>query len=71
MAITKEKLEKWFSNVPPERTSTPEYQNIRNAAHDFSKVILENSPATADQTTAIRYARLAMMWAQESCVRQD
>lgn len=37
--------------------------NIREHAKIFSRVILENTPQCADQTTAIRHIRDAMMTA--------
>lgn len=40
-----------------------QYQRIRDAAKAFANTILENSPAGADQSAAIRHVREACMTA--------
>jgi len=41
----------------------PNYTAIRSAAKHLAEVIVQNSPPSADQTTAIRCVREAVMWA--------
>lgn len=41
----------------------PAYQNVREAAKQFAKVLVKNTPACADQTAAVRKVREAVMTA--------
>ena len=56
--LTKEHLDVFFGlvgNIGPEEAI--QYDYIRKAAHQFARVVLENTPGSADQTTAIRKIR--------------
>lgn len=64
--ITKHDLENWFTYHAPRADQIPKFENIREAAHEFAKVILENTPPSPDQTTAIRKIREAVMTANQS-----
>lgn len=61
VAITKEQLENWFTYHSPTPEQLPKYQAIREAGLNLATVIVENSPASADQTAAIRKIREACM----------
>ena len=62
--ITDVDLQHWFSYHPPEsEEQLRAYQAIRDAGHEFSKVLLDNTPSSADQSAAIRHVRLAVMQA--------
>lgn len=63
MAITGVQLENWFTYHSPTPEQLPQFQAIREAAHHLAIVIVENSPASADQTAAIRLVREACMTA--------
>ena len=52
----------------PDLAGLKQIQEIRNAAESMIKVIIENSPKSADQSAAIRSVRLAMMWANAAIV---
>jgi hypothetical protein len=67
--ITKEQLENWFSYHSPTPEQLPKYQAIREAALNLATVIVDNSPASADQTAAIRKVGEAMMTANAAIAR--
>ena len=55
-------LEHIFSYHPPTGPEQlKQYETIRAAGKVFAQVILDNSPAGADQTAAVRYVRIAVM----------
>ena len=60
-----EKLENWFTYHAPsvEAGDIDAYRFIRDAGKEFAKVIVANTPASADQTAAIRKVREAVMTA--------
>jgi hypothetical protein len=58
-----EQLQEIFKYHPPTSEQQFRYQNIRHAALDFAQVIVANSPAGPDQTTAIRKLRECVMTA--------
>jgi hypothetical protein len=64
--MTKEDLNNWFTYHAPTAEQLPKYSVIRDAALVFANVILENTPASADQTTAIRKIRESVMTANAS-----
>jgi hypothetical protein len=66
MAITHEQLENWFTYHAPEGDQQKQYVAIREAGLALAKVIVANSPASADQTAAIRKVREAVMTANQS-----
>lgn len=60
--ITVENLEHWFTyhNDPAD---TPAFKAVNDAALEFAKVVLANTPSSADQSAAIRHIRDARMTA--------
>lgn len=61
--ITKENLDNWFLHHPPVGNQQETYLRIREAGKVFAQVILESTPASADQSDAIRKVREAVMTA--------
>lgn len=59
----KEKIENIFTYHSPKEGQPAKYEAIRSKAKELAIVILENSPACADQTAAIRKLREAVMTA--------
>jgi hypothetical protein len=56
-------LDNWFTYHAPSPDQLPKYQAIRDAARAFADVIVANTPASADQTAAVRKIREAAMTA--------
>src|SRR4029077_17157166 len=71
MPITQEQLENWFTHHPPEtQDQIDTYQAIREAGKAFAEVIVQQTPASADQTAAIRKIREAVFTGQRGdCLR--
>lgn len=65
-SITEGQLENWFTYHSPTPDRLPKYQAIREAAKQFARVVVENSPASADQTAAVRKIREAAMTANQA-----
>ena len=63
MAIDDAILVNWFSYHKPEGDQSKRYEELRAAAAGFAKVIMDNTPPSADQTAAIRKVREAVMTA--------
>lgn len=61
--ITEADLDNWFTYHAPTAAQIPKYDAINAAAKAFAKVILANTPASADQSAAIRLVREARMTA--------
>lgn len=61
--ISQEHLNNWFMYHSPTPEQVPKYEAIREAGNNLAQVIMENSPASADQTAAIRDVRRAVMQA--------
>jgi hypothetical protein len=66
MAITVEQLNNWFTYHSPSPEQLPKYLAIRNAGLELVTTIVENTPASADQTAAVRKVREAVMTANAS-----
>lgn len=66
MPITNGMLENWFTYHSPTPDQLPKYLAIREAGLAFAKVIVENTPACADQTAAVRKIRESVMTANQS-----
>lgn len=56
-------LEHVFTYHPATPEQQKQYEAIRTKAKELAKVILENTPASADQSTAIRKLRECVMTA--------
>jgi hypothetical protein len=61
--ITENQLLDWFTYHPPQPGQNDRYIAIRNAALEFSQIVIANAPPGADQTAAIRKIREAVMTA--------
>lgn len=61
--ITKEMLDNWFTYHPPRPDQIPRYEKIRDAARVFAQIVVNNTPACADQSAAIRLLRECVMTA--------
>lgn len=66
MGFTQEQIEDIFTYHKPEADEPARYEHIRMAAQVLAKVIVENTPSSADQTVAIRKLREAVMVANAS-----
>jgi hypothetical protein len=64
--ITENDLQNWFTYHSPTPDQVPNYLAIREAGLAFARVLLANSPSSADQTAAIRKVREAVMTANQS-----
>lgn len=56
-------LDNIFTYHPTTPEQLPRYQALREAAKTFARAILDNTPPGADQSTAIRKVREAVMTA--------
>lgn len=61
--ITDEQLVNWFSYHIPIGNQSEFYERINKAALAFAREVLACTPASADQTAAIRHIRDARMTA--------
>jgi hypothetical protein len=61
--IDQNDLDNWFVYHSPKADQNARYVEIRTAAKLFAQVILQNTPAGADQTAAIRKVREAVFTA--------
>lgn len=55
--IMSKDLENWFTYHPPQPEDIPKYTAIREAALKFATVLVDNTPASADQSAAMRKLR--------------
>jgi hypothetical protein len=65
-ATLKEKLTEIFTYHSPTGNQPEQYNKIRSKAHELAQVIVDNTPACADQTAAIRLLRESVMTANAS-----
>ncbi len=63
--ITDEQLDNWFTYHAPTPEQPAQYLAIREAGKVLATVIRDNTPASADQTAAIRKVREAIMTANQ------
>ena len=62
--MTSEQLDNWFMYHAPEDEETKaRYESIRKAGRAMAGVILAFTPASADQTAAVRLIREAVFYA--------
>jgi len=54
-------LENWFTYHPPSEEQVGRYQTLREAFYQLGVLILDNTPACADQTVALRKLRECAM----------
>ena len=58
-----DRIDNWFSYHAPQGDQAERYGRIREAGAAFARVIEAETPASADQTAAIRKVREAVMTA--------
>lgn len=56
-------LDNWFSYHAPSKEQVPKYELLRAKGRELADCILNQTPACADQTAAIRKVREAVMTA--------
>lgn len=66
----RQQLENWFTYYRPTPDQLPKYSAIREAGLQFAQAIVENSPASADRTAALRKVREAVMTANAAIACQ-
>ena len=64
--IDESALQNWFTYHSPTPEQLPKYLAVREAGLAFARVIVENTPASADQTAAVRKVREAVMTSNQS-----
>ena len=62
-SITDETLANWFTYHAPGPGDPDRYIEIREAGKSLAQAIVRNTPASADQTAAVRKVREAVMTA--------
>lgn len=66
MPFSAEEIEELFTYHAPKAGQPERYQAIREAAKNLANVIVANTPASADQSAAIRELRICVMTANSS-----
>ena len=61
--ITTEQLEEWFTYHAPQGDQVERYQELREGGKALALLIVKLTPASADQSAAIRKVREAVMTA--------
>lgn len=69
--ITDADIINWFSYHKPEGDQNQRYELIRSYARGLAEVIVNNTPASADQTAAIRKLRECVMTANAAIACGD
>lgn len=64
--ITEHDIDNWFTYHAPQGHQVNQYKLIRDKAKELAKIILDNTPPSADQTAAIRKLRECVMTANAS-----
>jgi hypothetical protein len=70
MSIGTEEIENWFSYHTPTEVDVVAYKLIRDKAKELARVIVNNTPPSADQTMAIRKLRECVNVANSSIACQ-
>lgn len=65
--ITDEMLKNWMEHHVPDGAQAAQYGAIRKGALEFARIIVANSPQSADQTASLRKVREAM-WAANASI---
>ena len=71
MAIDGKKLDKWFGADAVPGRDNPRVADLRFDARRFADSILVNSPASADQSHAIRHVRDALQSAVQAVTFEE
>lgn len=64
--ITSADLDNWFKYHPPGSEDEVAYQRLREAGRAFCEAILMETPASSDQTVAIRKVRECVLVANQA-----
>lgn len=64
--ISNNDLDNWFTYHSPNAEQAKKYQIIRDKAREMAQVIVDNTPASADQSASIRLLRESIMTANAS-----
>lgn len=64
-------MKRALTNQRPTPEQVERIELVRSVAVVLSNAIIENCPASADRTTALRELRLTTMWAVASIVLED
>lgn len=64
-------LGKLFTYHPPKGDQGVRYERIRDEAHIFAHLIMENSLASREQTHALNKIQEAVMWANAGIARNE
>lgn len=64
--ITDQEIENIFTYHPATPEQQAKYKAIRSGAMAFARILLDNTPACADQTAALRKLRESVMTANAS-----
>jgi hypothetical protein len=64
--MNEQEIEELFTYHAPKPGQPERYQAIREAAKNLAKVIVANTPKSADQSAAIRELRICVMTANAS-----
>lgn len=59
--VSKSDLDNWFSYHQPINDQQERYVKLRDKAKEFAQLILDCTPACADQTAALRKLRETVM----------
>ena len=70
MAITEQQLDNWFQYHAPTPEQQKAYVLIREQGKQLARTIVACTPASADQTAAIRKVREAIMTANAAIACQ-
>jgi hypothetical protein len=69
--ITVKDLDNWFTYHAPTPSQVERYAAIRDQAKAFAQVVLAMTPASADQTVAIRKIRESVMVANAAIACEE
>ncbi len=69
--ITDFEIEKWFTYHAPHGNQQERYVALRNKAKELALLIIEHTPSSADQSTAIRLLRESIMTANAAIACED
>lgn len=64
-------IENWFTYHSPSGNQPERYEAIRSKAKELARVILDNTPPSADQTAAFRKLRECVMTANASIACEE
>lgn len=71
MAIATADIQNWFTYHPPTPNQVERYAALRDGAKTFAELVLALTPASADQTVAIRKIREAVMVANAAIACEE